>query len=127
MIQAAPDSRPTGRHDHDGHVKLAVARPALITGNFEYIQSVEGVIAELDLRHRPAAGIGNPQGRSQDAAFIQGRVPGRFQALRGREDASEGRTDVLSEDIGDAQVLLGIVQSHSNRLNQCRHKPPELK
>ena len=45
-----------------------------------------------------------------------------LQALRGGEHAAERRADVLAEDVGDAEVLLAVVQGQADGLNQRRHR-----
>ena len=45
-----------------------------------------------------------------------------LQALRGGEDAAQRRADVLAEDVGDAEVLLAVVQGHADGLDHRRHR-----
>ena len=110
MIQAAADAGAGRRHHDDRHVEVAGAGPALVAGDLEQVDGVEAVVAELDLADRPAAGVGDAHGRADDAALVERRVPGGLEPLRGGEDAAQRRADVLAEDVGDAEVLLAVVQ-----------------
>src|SRR5262249_32979511 len=121
MIQAAADAGAGRRHDDNRHVVVAVAGPALVAGDLEQVDGVEAVVAELDFGNRPAAGIGDAHGGTDDAAFIERRVPRGAQPLRGGEDAAQRRADILAEDVGDAEVLLTVVQCHANSLNESGH------
>ena len=109
------------RHHDDRHVVVAGAGPALIAGDFEQIDGVEAVIAELDFADRPAAGVGDAHRRADDAALVERRVPGGAQPLRGGEDAAERRPDVFAEDVGDAEMRFAVVQSQANGLNERGH------
>ncbi len=78
MIKAAANAGAGRRHEYHGQIEFAGAGPALVAGNFEEIDRVESVIAELDLADRPAAGVGDAHGRADDAAFVERRVPRGF-------------------------------------------------
>ena len=121
MIQAAANAGARRRHEHDGHVEMPGPGPALIAGHLQQIDGVEAVVAELNLADRPAAGVGDAHGHADDAAFIERRIPGGLEPLRGREDAAQRRADVLAEDVGHAQVGFAIVQRQTNRLNESGH------
>ena len=57
------------------HVEVAAAGPALVAGDLEHVDDVEGVVAELDLADRPAAGVGDAHRGADDAALVERRVP----------------------------------------------------
>ena len=122
VIEAAADAASgRGHHDHR-QGEVARAGPALVAGDLEQVDGVEAVVAELDLGDGASAGVGDAHGHADDAAFIEGAVPGGAQPLSGGEDAAERRADVLAEDVGDSEMFLAVVQRHSNGLNQRRHE-----
>src|SRR5690554_2376139 len=100
---------------------MTVAGPALIARDFEEVNGIEAIIAKLNLRHGPTAGIGNPHRGADDAPFIQRRIPGRFQSLGGGKDTPKRWTDILPEDIGNAEMFFPVMKGHANRLNQSCH------
>ena len=122
MVEAAADAGAARRHHHHRQVVVAGAGPALVAGHLEQVDGVEAVVAELDLGDGPAAGVGDAHGRADDAALVERRVPGGLEPLRGGEDAAQRRADVLAEDVGDAEVLLAVVQRQANGLDQRGHK-----
>ena len=122
MVEAAADAGAARRHHHHRQFVLAGPGPALVAGDFEEVDGVEAVVAELDLGHGPAAGVGDAHGRADDAALVERRVPGGLEALRGGEDAAQRRADVLAEDVGDAEVLLAVVEGEANGLYERGHK-----
>src|SRR5258708_1221539 len=101
---------------------MAVAGPALIAGNFEQVEGVEAVIAELDFGDRPAAGVGDTHGRADDAALIKRRVPRRFQSLRGSEYTAERGSDVFTKDVRHTQMRFTVVQGQADGLNESCHR-----
>src|SRR5437762_2101165 len=104
MVQAAADAGAARRHEDDRHVELTVARPALVAGHLQQVDGVEAVVAELNLGHRPAARVGDTHGGADDAALVERGVPGGLEALRGGEDAAQRRADILTENVGYAEV-----------------------
>src|SRR5207245_4599729 len=106
VVEAAADAGAGRRHDDHRQLELPRPGPALVAGHLEQVDGVEAVVAELDLGDGPAAGVGDAHGAADNAALVQGRVPGGLQSLRGGEDAAQRRADVLAEDVGDAEVLL---------------------
>jgi len=46
-----------------------------------------------------------------------------FQALRRGEDAAQRRADVFAEHVGDAEMLLAVVEGETDGLNECGHSP----
>ena len=110
MVETAADPRTARSHDHDPHVIIAGAGPALVAGHLEQVDGIEAVIAELNLGHRAAAGIGDAHRGADDAAFVQRRVPGRLESLRRREHPSERRAYIFAEDIRNAEMCLTVVQ-----------------
>ncbi len=122
MVEAAADAGTARRHHHHRQIVLAGARPALVAGHFEEVDGIESVVAELDLGHGPAAGVGDAHRRADDAALVERRVPRSFQTLRGGEDAAQRRADILAEHVGDAEVFLAVVEGEANGLNQRGHK-----
>ena len=123
MIEAAANAGAGRRHDHDRHVEVARARPALVTRDLEQIDGVEAVIAELNLGDRPASRVGDAHGGADDAALIERRVPRRVQPLRRREHAAQRWADVFAEDVGHAEVRFTVVQRHASGLNEGGHGP----
>src|SRR5205085_6489912 len=121
VVDAAADARAGRGHEHDGHVVPAAGGPPLVAGELEQVHDVEGVVAELDLADGPAAGVGDAQGGAEDAALVEWGVPGGAEALRGGEHAAERRPDVLAQHVGDAEVLLAVVQRHAASLNERGH------
>src|SRR5262245_32595662 len=97
------------------------AGPALIAGNLQEVDGVEAVIAELDLADRPSSRIGDSHGGADNAALIEWRVPRRLEPLRGSEDSSQGRTDILAEDIRHPQMRLPVMKRHPNGLHKRGH------
>src|SRR5207249_4449409 len=118
---AAADAAAGRHHHHDRHVVVAGPGPALVAGDLHDVDDVEGVVAELDLAHGPAAGVGDAHGGAEDAALVERGVPGGAQALGGGEDAAERRADVLAEDVGDAEVFLAVVEGQADGLDECGH------
>jgi len=118
---------PAGRHDHHRQLETAGPGPALVAGHFEEVNCVETVVAELDLGHGPAAGVGDAHGAADDAALVERRIPGGLQPLRGGEDAAQRRADVLAEDVGDAEVFLAVVQGEADGLYQGGHATAVVK
>ena len=100
---------------------MAGAGPALVAGHLEQVDGVEAVVAELNFANRPAAGVRDPHGGADDPAFVQRRIPGGPESLCGGENSAQRRTDIFAEDIGHAQMLLTIVKSHANSLDERRH------
>ncbi len=105
-----------------GISKWPAAGPALVAGDFEQVDGVEAVVAELDFANRPAARVGDPHGRADDATFVQRRIPGRLQALRGGEHAPERRPDIFAEDIRHAQMRFAVMKRHADGLDERCHK-----
>ena len=121
MVEAAADAGAVGRHDDDGHVVAAGGGPALVAGQLQHVERIEGVVAELDFADGPAAGVGDAHRGAEDAAFVERGIPGGLEPLRGGEDAAERRADVLAEHIGDAEMRLAVMQRHADGLDECGH------
>src|ERR1019366_7722 len=122
MVKTTAYAGAARRHHHHRQFILAGPGPALIAGYFKEVNYVEAVIAELDFGDRPAAGIGDAHGRADDSALVQRRIPGGFQTLRRGENAAQRWADVLSENVGDAEVFLAVVESEANGLHEGGHR-----
>src|SRR5436309_1031656 len=72
----------------------------------------------------PGIGVGDAHRRAQDPAFVERGVPRGLQPLRGGEHAAKRRPDVLTENIGDAEMLFTVMKRQANGLNKCRHYWP---
>ncbi len=127
VVDAAVDAGAHRRHEHEGDVVGAVRRPVGVARDLEEVDGVERVVTELDLGDRLLASECEPDAHPDDPPLVQGRVPRRLQPLSGREDAAEGRADVLAEDVGDAEVCLTHVKRHAHGLNDGGHQPSSVR
>src|SRR5262249_35543247 len=75
VVEAAAAAGARRHHDDHRQVEVAGAGPALVAGDFQEVDRVEAVVAELDFGHGTAAGIGDAHRHADDAALIERRVP----------------------------------------------------
>jgi hypothetical protein len=121
MIDASANAAANGRHQHERTIEIPGGRPAHSPCKLHQIDDIERIVAKLNLCDRALSGERKSNRGAHDSSFVEGRIPCGPQALRLREDATERRSDVLAEDIGDAEPRLAHVKGEPYGLNDGSH------
>src|SRR4051794_5499954 len=107
-------ANPATDRSHHGHreIPIAIRSPALHAGQFQKIDRVVNVIAELNFSDVAAACESQAHRCADDSALVERRVPSLRKSLSCRENAAERWSHVFTENISDTEVLFAIVKGH---------------